>query len=203
MSGIGTVIAAIAAVVAARYAKGAVAEAARSAKAAADQVDLARPRPIVLVTFSYSGKDQTQKVDRTREFRLENIGNSPAFDVHVSPIGVPDASHRLITEGLSYLKASENKSCVHGRDPAGGVLSVLQPAETFAHELICFFDKTGSGSLSENAFRENKITFTLSYRALDGRRFAQRYAFIVVLMKEAAWIEPIGSLLENTADGAK
>ena len=98
MSGIGTAIAAIAAVVAARYAKGAVAEAARSAKAAADQVDLARSRPIVLVTFSYSGKDQTQKVDRTREFRLENIGNSPAFDVHVSPIGVPDASHRLITE---------------------------------------------------------------------------------------------------------
>jgi hypothetical protein len=207
MSGAGAAVAAVAAIVAAgaaivaaRYTKQAVREAAKAAKAAADQVELQRPRPIVLLTFSYSLKqNRNTEEERFREFRLENVGNSPAFDVEVSSIEVPDATNRLNTEKLSHLLVSGTFACKHRLEKSQGVLAVLQPAETFANDLAAFFNKHSEGTLAERIDKRHQIEFTLSYRALDRRHFEQRYAFVVFFPKQRAWIEPMGSLLENSA----
>jgi len=169
------------------------------AKAAADQVELQRPRPIVLATFSYSFKqNQNAADDRFHEFCLENIGGSPAFDVEVSSIEVPDASNRLITESLSHLAAGSTHSCKHSLENGQGVLGVLAPAKTFANDLVLFFDREKGGTLTERIDKRHQIHFTLSYRALDRSRFKQQYAFIVFFPRLRAWIEPVGSLLENS-----
>jgi hypothetical protein len=97
MSGIGTTVAAVAAivaagaaVVAARFTKQAVAEAAKAAKSASDQVELQRPNPIVVASFSYSFSDLRRETDaHDEEFQLQNIGESAAFDVEVSMIEAP------------------------------------------------------------------------------------------------------------------
>jgi hypothetical protein len=198
------IVAAGAAVLAARYTKQAVYEAAKAAKAAADQVELQRPRPVVLLTFSYSFKhNRNTDEERFREFHLENIGNSPAFDVEVSSIEVPDATDRLTTEQLSHLLVSRTHACKHRLDKSQGVLGVLQPAETFANALAAYFNQHSEGTLAERIEKRHQIEFTLSYRALDRRRFEQRYAFLVFFPKQRVWIEPMGSLLESSGDGVQ
>jgi len=206
MSAVGTslaagaaIVAAAAAVLAARYTKQAVTEAAKSSKAAADQVELQRPRPIVLATFSHSFKEHQTDDNPMREFHLENLGDSPAFDVEVSSMEVPDARNRLTTEALSHLKSGASHACKHRLEAPQSVLTVLRPAETFANELVSFFNASSTGTLTERIDKRCQIQFTLSYRALDERRFVQRYAFIVFFPKLRAWVEPVGSLLENAA----
>lgn len=199
MTSVAAMIAAGAAIVAARYTKRAVHEAAKAAKAAADQVELQRPRPIVLVTFSYSFKHNRSAEDRFREFLIENIGDSPAFDVEMSSMEVPDATNRLITEGVSHLSAGSAHTCKHRLEKSQGVLAVLATAETFANDLVTYFDSHGVGTMTERIDKRHQIQFGLSYRALDGRHFEQRYAFVVLFSRQRAWIEPVGSLLQNYA----
>jgi hypothetical protein len=191
------IVAAVAAVRAARYTKRAADEAAKSAKSAAEQVELQRPRPVVLATFSFN----LQRDGRPRicEFQLENIGGSPAFDVEISPMEVPDKSARLTTEKLSHLKPGDTWPCRHRLEPNRGVLAVLEPVETFANELASFFNKNTAGTFTERLEAQHQIQFTLFYRALDKRRSEQRYAFIVSFIQQRVWIAPVGSLLDNVA----
>ena len=174
LSGIGTVIAAIAAILAAVYTKWAASEAARAANAAAAQVKLQRPHPIVVATFSRSLKENN--AEQTKEFQLENIGDSPAFDVEVSTMEVPlsdgQESSRLKTETLPYLLPRTPTMCVHQVEPPRGVLSVIGRAGHFADDLVKFFDRQGQKEGLQSALNERRqIEFTLSYRGLDGTLF--------------------------------
>ena len=200
IAGVAAIVAAGAAIVAARYTKQAVHEAAKAAKSSADQVELQRPRPIVLMTFLYSFKPG-QRND-IHQFQLENIGDSPAFDVIVSRMETPDSASQLSTGGVSHLLAGAVHSCKHRLEDdagaVGGVLAVLSPAESFAVRLAAYFDKHSAGTLPERIDVRNEIGFTLSYRALDRRLFEQRYSFVVRFSRQQAWIEPVGSLLENS-----
>jgi hypothetical protein len=83
-------VAAVAANVATFYAKQAAVEARKTATAAADQVELQRPRPIVIVSFQqYFGPNPGNPILNDTDFHLQNIGDSPAFDVVVSTLKVP------------------------------------------------------------------------------------------------------------------
>jgi len=199
MSGIGAVLASVAAIVAAYYAKQAARETAKAAKAAADQVELQRPRPILMVTFSYSLKRNQTDEDRFKKFRLQNIGDSPAFDVKVSPIELPDGSECLKTEEISHLLGGQIHACKHQLQNNRGGLAILQPAETFASALADYFDRKSGGALDERINKGHRIYFEVSYHALDKRHFSQRYAFIVYFLKLRVWVEPVQSLLENSS----
>ena len=190
----------VAAVVAVRYARQAAIETAKAAKAAADQVELQRPRPILLLTYSRSFKQSPPEEERLREFHLRNIGDSPAFDAEVGSLEMPDGSKVLTTDGLSYLSPTAVHSCRHRLEGEQGAIGILSPSETFADGLYDYFNKRSSGTLDESVQKRHEIQFTLSYRAIDKRHFQQRHAFVARFIKQRVWIEPLGSLLENTPD---
>jgi hypothetical protein len=208
MSGVGTavaavaaIVAAVAAIVAARYTKQAVHEATKAANAAAEQVKLQSPHPIVVATFSYSLSESTHnRAVRAEDFQLENIGDSPAFDVEVSTMEVPlsdGGSSRLETKRLSYLLPRSPTMCVHHLEPARGVLQVLGGAGRFAVLLVTFFDEKAKIEGSKSGLnRRYQIEFAVSYRGLDKTQFKQLYAFVVFPGGQRIWIEPTGSLLE-------
>jgi hypothetical protein len=62
-----------------------------------------------------------------------------------------------------------------------------------------FFNKqaTEDPSQSNPAFRY-EIPFTVSYRALDGRKFEQPHLLVIYFPLLNAWVEPVGSLLESS-----
>jgi hypothetical protein len=200
-----TVVAVGAAIVAALYTKRSASEAAKAAKAAADQVELQRPMPIVVATFSHSLSDNKGDTDDDdKEFQLANIGDSPAFDVEVSPLETPGelpylgAASRLSTERLSYLlPASIPARCTHRLEPDHGaiVLTIKGMAGTFATDAARLFDERSKAEIRSPDLRY-EIQFELSYRALDGRRFRQPYVFVLYFQVLRAWIEPVGSLLK-------
>jgi hypothetical protein len=75
--------------------------------------------------------------EETKEFELENIGDSPAFDVEVSTMDVPMSggkSSRLETERISYLLPRTPTMCVHQLEPPRGVLTVLGRAGKFGQQ---------------------------------------------------------------------
>lgn len=198
----------VAAIFAARYTKRSASEAAKAATAAADQVELQRPRPIVVATFSRSVSDNKTGPDNDdQEFRLANIGDSPAFDVEVSPLETPGelpyakAASRLITEGFTYLLPKSMPAyCTHQLEPDRGAGTLIAEkirgaAGSFAMDAVRFFDGQHKTEMRSPDHRY-EIPFVLSYRALDGRRFRQPYVFVVYFLQLRAWIEPVGSLLE-------
>ena len=208
ITAIGAGIAAFAAVGAALYTKRSASEAAKAAKAAADQVELQRPRPIVVATFSRSVSDNENNADDDdQEFRLANIGDSPAFDVEVSPLETPGelpnlrAASRLTTKRLSYLlPASTPARCTHELEPDRGAGTLIAEkirgmAGSFTRDAASFFNEQSKRGIRSPDLRY-EIPFMLSYLALDGRRFRQPYVFVVYFYQLRAWIEPAGSLLK-------
>lgn len=201
---IGTIIAAVAAVAAALFTKQSAREAARAATAAAEQVDLSRPRPLVVATFgSYWGS--LGRTPNDASFTLENIGDSPAFDVDVSPIRTPGVVLSIgrpsvsTAEPIRYLLPRLTLSCTHKLEGEGhGVLQVLSPMNTFLDHAKEYFYHVRDVEAGRNRAYQYEIGFTLSYSALDRRRLVQQYVFVVHLTRQLAWVEPVGSLLESS-----
>jgi hypothetical protein len=192
-----TVIAVGAAVAAAIYTKRSASEAAKAAKAAADQVELQRPRPIVLAEFFYSFSPNRGNMARVndRDFKLQNIGDSPAFDVELNPLEVPGT--RLETDTLPYLLSGAPVPCIHRLDPPRGISGVMGRAALFVEDAKTFFDQQSKNQSSKEPEFRYKVEFTVSYRALDGREFKQSCVLVVDFPSLSAWIESVGSLLET------
>jgi hypothetical protein len=205
------IVAAVAAIFAARYTKRAAEEAAKAANASADQatasaeqVRLQRPRPIVVITFSYSFNEYKGNVATdNNEFWIQNIGDSPAFDVEVSPLETPGivASlgevSRLETMGIAYLvQGVAPIPCEHTLKPSRGALGIRRAAG-FVHDAKEFFNQQ---SIKDEASRTKdytyEIKFSVSYRSLEGRRFTQDYRLVIYFVLSNAWVELVGSLLE-------
>jgi hypothetical protein len=194
ISGVGTVIAAAAACFAALYTKRAAGEAAKAAKAAADQVELQRPRPIVVATFlrSFSPNKGNMAAD-DKDLRLENIGDSPAFDVEVSNLEVPGS--RLLTETFPYLQPGSSMVCNHKLEPGRGLSGVMGRAALFVEDAKTYFNEQSMNESSRSANFRYEIPFSISYRTVDLRQFKQSYVFVVYFPLLRAWVEPVGSLL--------
>jgi hypothetical protein len=198
----GTFIAAGAAIVAAIYTKQAAHEARNAAKAAADQVELQRPRPIVIVFFERCFSDNKgNTAPNDTDFHLQNIGDSPAFDVVVSTLRVPgklpylgDEPSQLETRNFAFVTpGTQRVICAHQLSPPRGGMST-KGAAGFVDDATRFFnEKNKSAHPSE---MRHEIPFALSYRALDGRQFRQAYVFVIYWLTMTAWVEPVGSLLE-------
>ncbi len=190
-----TGIAALAAVVAALFA-------AKAAIAAAEQVRLSRPRPIVVASFeSYWGSGG--RIPNDISVKLENIGDSPAFDIDVGPMTTPGVvpslggPSNLKTDRIRYIPAHETRFGNHNLEGlAPGPLSALKPVGLFLDHAKEYFDQLGRAKATAKPDHRYEIEFTISYSALDGRRFEQRYIFVVHFPMLSAWIEPVGSLLE-------
>lgn len=202
VSAIGTVVAAGAAAAAAIYTKRAAIEAGNAANAAADQVSQQRPRPIVVVFFEHCFYDQRgTTAPHDSDFYLQNIGNSPAFDVTVSALQVPgrlpyldNAPSQLETRKLPFVTpGTQRAACEHELSPPRGGMSV-KGAGGFVEDATRFFNE--KSKTSGHSEMRNEIPFILSYRALDGRQFRQPYVFVVYWPRVTAWVKPVGSLLD-------
>jgi integrase-like protein len=116
------------------YTKRSAEASANVARAAAAQVELQRPRPLVLATFQHSFS-QSGKTPLDRSFQFQNIGDSPAFDINVSPIETPGivsalGPSRLATETIRYLVPDKpSGGCIHRLEPTGGALRSLEAYE--------------------------------------------------------------------------
>jgi len=199
----GTVVAAVAAVYAAVFTRRSADAAAKAAESAADQVDLQRPRPIVVVHFSRSLSENPPTMARLDPvFQLENIGDSPAFDVELSPMELsrPATACCKKTSPVDFLVPRARLSCAHSMEPPQGVLRALGPAATFVQELANHFNEQSKSEASWNPDHRYEMEFSLSYRGLDGRRFRQPYALVVYFPRLQAWVEPVGSLLEPASE---
>jgi hypothetical protein len=202
-------IATIAAIFAVVYTKRAAEAAAQAAKAAADQVELQRPRPIVVASFAYSfSENKGNMAADDKEFHLENIGNSPAFDLELSVLETPGTlaelgeASQLETEKLPYLVPGIPPAiCSHTLKPHRGVLS-LRHAAGFVHDAVEFFKQQSKADASSRSPDSRyEIRFSIAYSSLDARRFTQPYRLVIYFVLSKAWIEPIGSLLEAKATG--
>jgi hypothetical protein len=199
MSGVGAIVAAAAAIAAALFTKRAAEASAKAAEAAADQVDLQRPRPIVIVAFLRSiAENAGNMAPMDRDFRLKNIGDSPAFDIEVGILKIPGS--RLETAKLAYLLQGASEACVHQLDGSRAPIALTSSgiAGGFAADVAKYFNEQskGEGSPGIDEVR-HQVEFTVSYRALDGRCFKQAYAFVVFFAQLLACVEPVGSLLKT------
>lgn len=203
ISACSTVVAVVAAGFAAFYTRRAATEAAKAARAAADQVELQRPRPIVIAAFLRSLSETKVPGASDTYIRLRNIGDSPAFDVLVSPLETPgvvpglDSVSRLETERVLWLAPGiDPVPCVHRVIPDRGPLSGMRNAAGFVDDAKTFFDMQSRDTSSRSGDHRYEIKFAVSYRSLDGRRFEQCHLFVVHFTRLSAWVEPVGSLLE-------
>jgi hypothetical protein len=127
------------------------------------------------------------------DFKLQNIGDSAAFDVDVSSLEVPKS--RLETERIPYLLPGSPVSCIHRLSPPRGRSGLMAKAALFLEDAKPFFDGQSEGGGQSSDVRR-RIEFAISYRSLDGRRFEQPYALVVFFPQQEAWVEPAVSLLE-------
>ena len=201
-----TVVAAIAAIGAVRFSRQAAEAARTAAQAAAEQVELQRPRPILVASYSQSLKTDGGPAQGI-PFTLRNIGDSPAFDIETGPIETPGelphlgAASRLEMDRIPYLLAETSTQCNHRLLPPRGVRGVLQGLTQFTEDAARFFSEDAT-RFSKASGHRSQIGFALYYRALDGRRFSQRYVFMVDFTSLQASVEPIDSLLSSSSPSA-
>jgi hypothetical protein len=187
------------------YARQSAEEAAKASKAAADQVELQRPRPIVIAKFiCYFGENRGNMTADDKELLLRNIGDSPAFDVNVSALQTPGSVQELgvpsnlKTDSLLWLAPSIDLTpCVHYLEPPRGFRNALGIGALFVKDAKSFFDNQSINDQSNNPDSRYEIPFTVSYRSLDGRKFEQPH--LLVIRSPHAWVEAVGSLLESSA----
>ena len=208
MSGIGTVIAAAAAIFATLYTKHSAEQATKasqaaadSAKTARDQTELQRPRPILVPSFSLAWNDNRSGLDNTdrdRAIRIENIGNSPAFDINLTGLEIPGRGANLRLSLFCFLKPNVGPVQPFEQNVTWevGPIELLQngPLPIFIRRLREYFNNEALRSGDENVDRYY-IEFSLSYRALDGRSFSQAYYLAVSFIQSKSWIEPVSSLI--------
>jgi hypothetical protein len=193
IGGLGAVAAAAGTLAAAWYTKRAANEAAKAAKTAADQMELQRPRPIVVPEFQYSFAVNRGNMASANypDFHLRNIGDSPAFDVELSTLEV--SVSRLETNRLPYLLTGTPVPCIHQLRPQRGLSGVMGSGALFVVDAKTFFDQQRPPA---PGFR-HEVPFSVSYRALDGRRFEQPCLLVVHFPSLSAWVETVSSLLET------
>ena len=77
-------------------------------------------------------------------------------------------------------------------------------AALFANDAKDFFNEQSKAQTTRSPDHRYEARFSISYRALDGRQFRQEYGFVVQFTQLRAWIEPVGSLIEErrAAQGA-
>ncbi len=176
----------------------------RAASAAAQQVKLQKPCPIVVIRFLHSFSDHKGGMSQPddSDFWLQNIGDSPAFDIEVSPLETPG-----IVAGLGEPSRLETviRRCLlsgaaplareHRLRPSRGAIR-LRTVAAFLDDAMDVFRQQSMAKGSYPKAR-HEVSFSVSYSALDRCRREQDYLFVVDFIRREAWVEPVGSLLEK------
>jgi hypothetical protein len=160
-----------------------------------------RPHPVVVARLELSFRDRASplynhdKDKQDKTIQLLNIGDSSSFDVEVEDLVAPQILiaqpeiTRLHTERLLYLQPQKEESGTHTIEPSGGILATLDPACQLVNQLSeAFHAQHANPNLKHDDYRYG-IKFFVSYRALHGRQFKQRYRLVVHLGEKRAWIE--------------
>lgn len=138
-------------------------------RAAWEQVNLQRPRPVIVVEGSWNLEE---KGDGPDAFLLRNIGSSPAFDIELADIDgplVPSCGYRerLVTDRIFVIAEKSETRGAHHR---------LIPATQIDHRAALDFIKTAAQSFpvtdDDPNLRRPALDFALCYSTLDGRRFS-------------------------------
>jgi hypothetical protein len=136
----------------------------RAARAASSQVELQRPRPVVIVEGNWNVENALNV--EPRGFLLRNVGSSPAFDVEVSGIEGPflqqvQYRERLTTDRIFVL--------TEGKGPLEAAHHRHVPGDVLDHQAALKFVQNASQTFPPQG--DHKMEFFVGYSALDGRRF--------------------------------
>jgi hypothetical protein len=167
-------------------------------KAALEQIDLLRPRPVIVLEGRWNLEADTGVPDA---FLVQNVGSSPAFDIQITQIEGPVVRphgyrEHLVTNRIFAIAEKSEVRAVHHRLLPGNQIDD-RAAFAFMNSAGLSFGATGDDPDSLRPALEFKV----SYAALDGRRFVTpcRVRFWLGL-KACAEIVPAASWLgENPA----
>ena len=162
-------------------------------KAALEQIELLRPRPVVVIEGRWNLEAET---DASDVFLLQNVGSSAAFDIQITEIEGPVIrSHgyreTLVTDRIFVIAEKSEVRTVHHRLMPGNQIDE-RAAAAFMNSAGLSFGATNDDPDSLRPVLEFKV----SYAALDGRRFVTpcRVHFWLGL-KACAEIVPVTSWL--------
>jgi hypothetical protein len=164
ISGIALAVSIITAVFAYRATKAAETQ----GKAAWEQVELQRPRPVITVEGIWNLEKTTGEPDG---FVLRNLGSSPAFDIQISNIEgplLPSVKYQelLTTERIyAIAEKSDPVRANHYRHAAVNVLSNQAALKFFQNAGQTFPLQDDDGNVLNH-----KLNFFVEYSALDGKR---------------------------------
>lgn len=169
-------------------------------KASLEQIDLLRPRPVVVLEGRW---DLEGELDAPDALLARNVGSSPAFDIEITEIEGPvirshDYRERLITDRIFVIGEKAKTPAIHHRLLPGTQID-LHAAASFMKGASMAFGAT----MDDPDSLRPTLNFTVNYTALDGRRFAThcRVRFWLGL-KAYAEIVPVTSWLgENRGQG--
>lgn len=167
-----------------------------AAKSARKQVELMRPRPLLLVEFEFYC---IRGPHLFPPMVIVNLGSSPAIDVQVGPLtldSVPVQERRvLLTQAIASLKPDASQDCNQWIENVGGQAQCGNSPAHFAEWLLPALLSPAQSRTEREV--EGSIRFTTSYRALDGRSFSQMFRLKANSATRRVWIEAEGSLLDN------
>src|ERR1035441_8042062 len=133
-----------------------------------EQVKLLRPRPVLVVEGNWSLESDSDGPDG---FVIQNVGSSPAFDIHISGIEgsfIPSVrcSERLITERILVIGDGSEVRAVQHR---------CMPGNQFDADATFAFLKVAGQSLpltgEAGSPLRHMLKFIRAYSTTDGRRF--------------------------------
>ena len=161
-----------------------------AAKAAAESVELQRPRPIISLLCDFNANDG-QPIPN---FFVQNIGNSPAFDISISSMSVRgplDNDFSISTTLVPVLGPNSTASQYFHFDNEAD-----NPNDCNA---LVLFSKLVLSTKADNPIPQPKpkalVPFTISYFAIDGRRFNYEYEYAIYPITGRSIVRPKRSLL--------
>lgn len=167
-------------------------------KASLAQIDLMRPRPVIVLEGRWDLEAETDALDT---ILVRNVGSSAAFDIQIAEIEGPmirshDYRERLITNRVFVLAEEDTVRAVHHRVMPGNQIDA-RAATTFMNGAGSSFRTVDDDPDSLRPLLE----FTVSYTALDGRRFVVPCQVRFWLgLKACAEIVPLASWLGESPD---
>jgi len=165
-------------------------------KAALEQIDLLRPRPVIVLEGSWSLEEE---IPAPHAFLVRNVGSSPAFDIQITDIEGPvirpqGYRERLVTDRIFVISEKSEVRAAHHRLMPGTQIEDCAAA-TFFNTASTFF----GGSMEDPNSLRPGLEFTVSYTALDGRKFVTpcRLRFWLGLKAYAEIVPVVGWLEEK------
>jgi hypothetical protein len=162
-------------------------------KAALVQIDLLRPRPVVVIEGGWNLEAEIEAPDA---FLVRNIGSSPAFDIQITEIKGPIRQpygyrEHLATDRIFVIAEKSDALAEHHRLAPGSQID-QRAAATFIKAASTSFD----ASMDEPDSLRPVLEFKVSYKALDGRQFETPCRILFWLgLNARADIAPVSSWL--------